>query len=219
MLKKILLGLSLAVSGALCAQDAVYPESGELSLQAGDYQVRVAAHRAYTISGFDYQSFPLLAKDGANGTILSLPDRSMLGSSHRSGNTAEQICKLTLQVDGTEQPVRPAQFSGREISLLKESLIGGFRFFTTLNLTAEGLTCKMRFNYEKEQPLTYFYLFVLGWHTDMTDFLQAGTTRAFSFYFPQQKMPHILPPQVLSRYKPLVVNRNSMTFMNEHVSV
>ncbi len=177
MLKKILLILVIAFCGKLAAQDAPYPENGELSLHAGAYRLRIAAHRAYTISGFEYQSFSLLAKDGANGTILSLPGSSMLGSSHRSGDTREQVCKLTLQVDGKETPVQAATFSGEELSLHKESLIGGFRFFTTLNLTAEGLTCKLRFNYEKEQPLTYFYLFVLGWHTDMSDFLQAGNNQ------------------------------------------
>ncbi len=173
MLKKIPLAVAMFFLALFSAQAASYPDSGELSLQAGPYLLRVAAQRAYTISAFDYQSFPLLAKGGANGTIFGLPNGSMLGSSNRSGGLAEQVDKLSLQVDGVEKTIQAASFSGKDITLFKESLIGGLRFFTTLNLNADGLTCKLRFNYEKEQEIRYFYLFVLGWRTDMNEFLQA----------------------------------------------
>ncbi|NMA41782.1 MAG: hypothetical protein GX946_00185 [Oligosphaeraceae bacterium] len=223
MLKKLLLGVSSLVCIVLFAQDAAYPDKGELSLQAGAYQVRIAAQRAYTISGFEYQSFPLLAKGGANGSILTLSDRSMMiGGS----NTSEQICKLILRVDGTEQPISTTLFSGNDIVLEKESLIGGFRFFTTLNLTAEGLTCKVRFNYEKEQELNYFYIFVLGWHTDMTDFLYsgkdepvAGTLKSDGNWLFNAKIPWFALYQKQSGFGTVTAISNNIPLVQRRISL
>ena len=71
----------------------------EISLQSGDFIVRFSVIKDYSITAIDYQLTPLLAKNGANGYILSLPGGQMLGAGYKTADTAEKIEKITLLID------------------------------------------------------------------------------------------------------------------------
>lgn len=149
-----------------------YPETGSLVLQAGGYAVQISASAAYTISGFRYDGVELMPRPGANGTQLVLPSGAMAGSSSGKGDSAEQIVRLQLRVDGQERDVKtPLEVLGDEIVLLKEAHLGGLVLLTETTVSSVGVTQSIRYRCETLQPLSYFYLFAMGWDAALQEYM------------------------------------------------
>ena len=187
-MKKTAAFLLFWVAAALSAQNAI-PSQGVLRFQSGSYSLILSAPSAFTPSGFSFEGTELLAKSGANGTILSFPGGKMLGAS----SATESVEKLRLTVDGKEEKIREnAQYAGKRIVLEKESVIGGYRFFSSCILTPDGLELPVRYCSEKDQKPSYFYLYAVGWSPLFTELLTPAGKSPFQSdggWFPNSDFP------------------------------
>ncbi len=187
-MKKTAAFLLFLVAAVLSAQSAI-PSQGTLRFQSGPYSMTLSAPSAFTPAVFHFDGTELLAKSGANGTILSFPGGKMLGASAAT----EKVEKLRLTVDGKEQEIREnAQYSGKRIVLEKESVIGGYRVFSSCILTPDGLELPVRYRCESDQKPSYFYLYAMGWSPQFSEFLTPagqGSFQADGGWLPNSDFP------------------------------
>lgn len=174
-MKKTAVLLLFWIAAALSAQNAI-PSQGTLRFQSGPYSLILSAPSAFTPTAFRFEDTELLAKSGANGTILSFPGGKMLGAS----TATEKVEKLHLTVDGREQEIRTnGQYAGKRIVLEKESVIGGYCFFSSYILTPDGLELPIRYRCENDQKPSYFYLFAMGFSPQFNEYLTPAGQGSF----------------------------------------
>jgi hypothetical protein len=152
---------------------SIYPKSGIIKLKSGPYCMSISASRQYTICGLKYKNKELLTPYGSNGTILIVPKVGMVGAAYKK-NGAEKIVALKLKINGKLTPIESCKtYAGKSVTLEKESIIGGFRFFKLIKLDSvnEIIDISNRYNYEKEQKLSSIYFFILGWKAQFNDYI------------------------------------------------
>lgn len=103
------------------------PDSGSITISAGDYFVLIGSEGAWTIRTIKYKDKIIAGPTGWYGTVMIPKGGRWWGTGHKEGG-AEIIRSLKLSVDGKETPVVvDSHYQGERITFRKQSIIWKFK--------------------------------------------------------------------------------------------
>ncbi len=167
--------------------DEALAQSIDLSLRpdkftvtVGDVLIRIDGPKMWTLSGIDYQAFPIAVQESAYGSILNIRGVGALGSAHfldvpgKPGVVEkEQVSLVQLFLD--EQPlteITPAMnVSGKSFRMQRESKIRAIDLVSSITLRDGVLTETVRMRTTEAVDLRLCGAMMYAWSPVMSKYL------------------------------------------------
>ncbi len=136
------------------------PESGFLTLKAGQYALPMDAASGWTIEKMFYGEHQFGLSNGHYGTVLTPKGGRWWGTGHKEGGR-EVVHALRLTVDGKSLPVETDKtVLGERVELVKESTIWKFKVRVQIVLTGEHIFERTQMEALEDCELSVMYYFM-----------------------------------------------------------
>ncbi len=127
-----------------------YIERDHLHIEVGDYEVQFRESAAWTMGRVLYRGKALISETGANQTVINVqraPDDPEQDPWIGTGHGREVVKAVYLEVDGRRIPLDRdlPRLEGETFRVIKDTLIGPFRAWTEVAVTADGIEEDFRF--------------------------------------------------------------------------
>lgn len=122
----------------------------ELSVTDDTISVDFRASTAWTISRIAYRDVPLVGARGSQGTVITLAGKGFVGTGHGG----EEVRRFFVRGEGREIDVKPGlSLRGREVALVKESILGPLEHRAEVVFPAEGNSILYRYTYRVREGI------------------------------------------------------------------
>lgn len=147
------------------------PESGFLTLKAGQYTLPMDAASGWTIEKMFFGDYQFGLGNGHYGTVLTPKGGKWWGTGHKEGGR-ERVHALQLTVDGKPVAVKTGEtVAGERIELVKDSTIWKFKVRAQLVLTGEHIFERTQMEALEDCELSVMYYFMHIFPTTTTRWL------------------------------------------------
>lgn len=179
-LRSVLLVIAVGTAHEAFAQPTDLPRPDKLTVTVGDVLIRIDGPKMWTLSGVDYQKFPIAVQESAYGSILNIRGVGALGSAHfldvpgQPGVIEkEQVSRVQFFLD--EQPlmdIAPTMdVHGKSFRMQRESKIRAVDLVSSITLRDGVLTETVRMRTKDAVDLRLCGAMMYAWSPVMSKYL------------------------------------------------